>query len=186
MCPLTLFLSYLCGEFDNRQQLEDTKDRPEGELPLAVHKNTTCNEKIQNLPADFDGVFVLEESYYTANGRTNAMPHLFLFREDAGKNIVLTSYHLPQGYTKETFRYGDSLSLDYSTLEISAKFTPLTYTLQNGVFIGENSSMFTPVLKFSLAEKISGEKMEVAERMEMNGKRTFGYDVPIIYRRTSL
>ena len=30
-----------------------------------------------------------------------------------------------------------------------------------------------------------GESLEVAETMEVNGKRTFGYDVPIVYRRAA-
>ena len=29
----------------------------------------------------------------------------------------------------------------------------------------------------------SSEQLEVSESMEVNGKRTFGYDVPILYRR---
>ena len=44
--------------------------------------------------------------------------------------------------------------------------------------------MFTPALKFTLFERFSSEGLEVSETMEMNGKRTFGYDVPILYRRT--
>ena len=42
---------------------------------------------------------------------------------------------------------------------------------------------FTPALKFTLFERFSSEMLEVSETMEMNGKRTFGYDVPILYRR---
>ena len=38
--------------------------------------------------------------------------------------------------------------------------------------------MFTPALKFTLFERFSSEVLEVSETMEMNGKRTFGYDVP--------
>lgn len=184
MRPLHIFLTYLCGSFDNREQLENCKDHPE--LPFAVHINTVCNEKIQNLPEYFDGAFVLEESYYTVGNSTRAMPHLFLFQEDSTGNIVLTSYGMPKEYTKETFRFDDSLKLDYHTLEVSTKFQPLTYYLRDGIFVGENSSMFTPVLKFSLSEKISQEQLEVQETMEVQGKRTFGYDVPIIYRRRAL
>lgn len=35
----------------------------------------------------------------------------------------------------------------------------------------------------SLWEKFSDTCLEVFESMEVNGKRTFGYDVPIIYKR---
>ena len=43
--------------------------------------------------------------------------------------------------------------------------------------------MFSPVLKFTLWERFSEEGLEVTETMEVNGKRTFGYDVPILYRK---
>ena len=36
---------------------------------------------------------------------------------------------------------------------------------------------------FKLWEKFSDTCLEVFESMEVNGKRTFGYDVPIIYKR---
>ena len=32
--------------------------------PYAQHVNTVCNDKIKNLPADFKGMFIVEESYY--------------------------------------------------------------------------------------------------------------------------
>ena len=45
--------------------------------------------------------------------------------------------------------------------------------------------MFSPVLKFTLFERFSTEALEVTESMEVNGKKTFGYDEPIIYKRLS-
>ena len=36
--------------------------------------------------------------------------------------------------------------------------------------------MFSPVLKFTLFERFSEEYLEVSEIMEVNGKKTFGYD----------
>jgi len=53
------------------------------------------------------------------------------------------------------------------------------------VWEGGSVSMFSPVLKFTLYERFSQESLEVAETMEVNGKRTFGYDVPIVYRRAA-
>ena len=46
-----------------------------------------------------------------------------------------------------------------------------------------STSQFTPVMKFKLWERFSETGLEVAESMEVNGKRTFGYDVPILYKR---
>ena len=58
------------------------------------------------------------------------------------------------------------------------------YTEKDGVWEGGSISMFSPVLKFSLFERFSEEVLEVSESMEVNGKKTFGYDVPILYRRS--
>ena len=75
--------------------------------------------------------------------------------------------------------------MHYTDLRVSEKFTPALYTLRNGVWEGGSVSMFSPVLKFTLYERFSQESLEVAETMEVNGKRTFGYDVPIVYRRAA-
>ena len=72
---------------------------------------------------------------------------------------------------------------DYAALRPSAKFTPAVYRRNNGVWEGGSESMFTPVLKFTLFERFSEDVLEVSECMEMNGRRTFGYDQPILYRR---
>ena len=38
-------------------------------------------------------------------------------------------------------------------------------------------------MTFKLWEKFSDDFLEVSESMEVIGKRTFGYDEPIIYKR---
>ena len=57
------------------------------------------------------------------------------------------------------------------------------YIEKDGVWEGGSTSMFSPVLKFTLFERFSEEYLEVSETMEVRGKRTFGYDEPIIYKR---
>ena len=97
------FLSLLCGRFNNAAQAAE-QQALDPNFPLAAHCNTACNDKIAHLPAGFAGVFVVEESTYTANGKTHASPHLFLFTEE-GDGIRLTSYEIPAGYDKDTFTY---------------------------------------------------------------------------------
>ena len=82
MTNLESMMQLLCGRFDNRQQYEamQAAGKP---FPYAEHVNTVCNDKIRNLPTDFAGAFLLEESYYTTDGKTHASPHLFLFTEEA-------------------------------------------------------------------------------------------------------
>lgn len=118
-------------------------------FPYAQHVNTVCNDKIKNIPNDFNGIFIVEESYYETDGRRHASPHLFLIT-DSNDGIMLSSYEIPEGEDKNTFSY---------------------------------VSHFTPVMIFCLWEKFSEECLEVSESMEVNGKKTFGYDEPIIYKR---
>lgn len=118
-------------------------------FPYAQHVNTVCNDKIKNIPNDFNGIFIVEESYYETDGRRQASPHLFLIT-DSNDGIMLSSYEIPEGEDKNTFSY---------------------------------VSHFTPVMIFCLWEKFSEECLEVSESMEVNGKKTFGYDEPIIYKR---
>ena len=74
-------------------------------------------------------------------------------------------------------------NVDYSELIKSPKFTPALYHEKDGIWEGGSISQFSPVMTFKLWEKFSDSCLEVSESMEVNGKRTFGYDDPIIYKR---
>lgn len=73
-------------------------------FPYAQHVNTVCNDKIKNIPNDFNGIFIVEESYYETDGRRQASPHLFLIT-DSNDGIMLSSYEIPEGEDKNTFSY---------------------------------------------------------------------------------
>ena len=150
--------------------------------PYAKHVNTVCNDKINNIPQDFNGKFVVEESYYETNGNRHASPHLFLITENED-GIVLSSYEIPEGEDKKTFSYETMKNVKYSALKKSEKFTPALYHEKDGTWEGGSVSQFSPVMIFRLWEKFSDTCLEVSESMEVNGKRTFGYDAPIIYKR---
>ena len=176
------FVSLLEGEFDNSTQISELTAQGTTGFPFAEHVNTVCNEKITGIPADFHGIFLVEESYYTTNGRTHASPHLFCFTESDGV-VTLTSYDIPEGCDKKTFSWKTMPPVSFSSLKVSGKFTPAEYRLKDGVWEGGSVSMFSPVLKFSLYERFSTDCLEISESMDMNGKRTFGFDEPILYRR---
>ena len=95
----------------------------------------------------------------------------------------LTSYETPDGYKKDTFTYENLTPVDFKDLKPSEKFTPALYTEKDNIWEGGSTSMFSPVLKFTSFERFSEEYLEVSEIMEVNGKKTFGYDNPIIYKR---
>ena len=165
MMKLDNFVGMMTGHFDNKDQFN--KMQAEGKTyPYAEHVNTICNDKINNLPEDFKGKFVVEESYYEINGKRHASPHLFLITE-IEQGILLSSYEIPKGEDKNK----------------SEKFNPALYHEKDGIWEGGSTSQFSPVMTFKLWEKFSNNFLEVSESMEVNGKRTFGYDEPIIYKR---
>lgn len=103
MMKLDNFINMMTGHFNNKEQF-DNMQREGKTYPYAEHINTICNEKISNLPKDFNGKFVVEESYYETNGKRHASPHLFLITEKED-GIVLYSYEIPEGEDKSTFSY---------------------------------------------------------------------------------
>lgn len=182
MRELENFVDILTGNFDNKAQFDKMQKEGKTEFPFARHVNTVCNNKIKNMPEGFEGIFIVEESYYTVKGNTHSSPHIFLFTQE-GEKIKLTSYDLPEGYGKSDFTYDKMGDVEFADLKASAKFTPAYYTLKDGVWEGGSVSMFTPMLKFTLFERFYGDTLEVSETMEMNSKRIMGYDEPIIYKR---
>lgn len=150
------FINMMTGHFNNKEQF-DNMQREGKTYPYAEHINTICNEKILNLPKAFNGK-----------------------KEDG---IVLYSYEIPEGEDKSTFSYDSMKNADYTELKKSEKFTPALYHEKDGIWEGGSTSQFSPVMTFKLWEKFSDSCLEVSESMEVNGKKTFGYDEPIIYKR---
>ena len=97
--------------------------------------------------------------------------------------ILLSSYEIPEGEDRNAFSYASMKNVDYSKLKKSEKFTPALYREKDGIWEGGSTSRFSPVMIFKLWERVSDSCLEVSERMDVNGKRTFGYAEPIIYKR---
>ena len=177
------FITLLSGRFDNRAQIQEFSRQGISDFPYAQHVNTVCNDKITGLPAGFSGFFLVEESYYTVKGRTNASPHLFLFTQE-GNQVQLTSYELPEGADKTSFTYETMQPVPYAHLKPSPKFTPARDETRGDFWEGGSESTFAPGLIFKLYERFSPQVLEVSESMERGGVRIFGYDQPICYRRS--
>ncbi|WP_042273335.1 hypothetical protein [Faecalimicrobium dakarense] len=184
MNKLEIFINELCGVFNNEDQIKQELESGHQVHPKAKHINGICNSKITNLPDNFDGYFVIEESYYEQGKFKNILPHLFLFTLNENNDIVLTSYEIPNNISKEDFRNdNENLIMDYKELKTSSKFTPMVYKENNGVYEGESISHFTAETEFTLKEKIESGKMYVSEVFRKNGKITFGFVDPIIYQK---
>lgn len=95
MTKLQSFMNILTGSFHNMEQYTDLKNKGVEDFPYAEHVNTVCNDKIKNLPADFGGIFLIEESRFKLGEKTHHAPHLFLFTEEE-EGIKLTSYEIPK------------------------------------------------------------------------------------------
>lgn len=185
MDTLDNFIQNLCGEFNNDEQLK--KQAATGKIthPKACHINGLCNDKIKNLPENFKGYFVIEESYYKQGSKENILPHLFLFSLNKENKVVLESYEIPEDIPKEDFRNDNAnLKMDYNSLVKSKKFNTMIYDEKNGIFTGESISMFSPITKFILKEKIEKDTLYVSEVFYKGDKKTFGFEDPIIYKRT--
>lgn len=184
MNKLDVFIKELCGVFSNENQIKEEMKLGQSKYPKAKHINGICNNKIINLPSDFKGYFVIEESYYEQGNHNNILPHLFLFALNEDSNIVLTSYDIPNDIPKADFRNDNkNLTMDYKELKVSSKFNPMIYKENKGSYEGKNISDFTEEIEFTLEEKIENNKMYVSEVFRKNGKIIFGFIDPIIYEK---
>ena len=92
MMKLENFVGMMTGHFDNKDQFD--KMQEEGKTyPYAEHINTICNDKINNLPEDFKGIFVVEErcrqiskSISGKNAPYARGIHLYHYEKDKGKS----------------------------------------------------------------------------------------------------
>ena len=83
---LEMFMKLITGYFNNKEQFEEMQKA--GKIyPYAEHVNTVCNDKIKNLPVDFQGKFLVEESYlpiffYLQRKRKEFYFHLMKYRRE--------------------------------------------------------------------------------------------------------
>lgn len=186
MNQLDLFIQYLTGDFDNNIQVTKEIEKGNQIHPEAVHIIRECNDKITNLPNNFGGRFVIEESYYTKPDKSKLIaPHLFLFELNDNGNVQLKSYQIPKDYTKEEFTYDNKdLKFDFNKLELSHNFGIMEYDFseQKG-FYGSLRNELGKDIVFTLTETISKDTLEVMELMEKGGIRLTPYDSPIVYNR---
>ena len=75
MMKLDNFVGMMTGHFDNKDQFNKMQAE-EKTYPYAEHVNTICNDKINNLPEDFKGKFVVKRVIMKLMG--NVM-HLHIF-----------------------------------------------------------------------------------------------------------
>ena len=183
MKKLDRFINYICGSFNNDNQINEERDTTgEVRTPIAKHVVGICNDKIKNLPEGFEGYFTIDETYYNHGDKETALHHLFLYNLNENNDVVLTSYELPNDVDFNDFvNANDKLVIDYSKLELSKKFTPITFEEKDGYFLAESETNFSPEVIFTAIEKIYDGKMYVTEIFRKNGVIVSGSEDPIIY-----
>jgi hypothetical protein len=185
MSDLDQYLSYLTGDFDNHAQIEAEQKAGRLVHPYAKHVTRVITDRVKNIPADFKGVLVLEESYYKSPGQDTVIkPYIFKFTLNDEGRIVLHSMGIPPTINKKTFRNDNSSwSLDFNELKESTTFKPAAYTKTPRGYYIKAPNEFPGGVKFTLEETIGDGFLEVMELTEKDGKRLTPYDTPLQYVR---
>jgi hypothetical protein len=184
--PFELFKSYIQGDLDNREQVEAERKAGRQIHPYAKHINRLADDKIKNKPAQYEGFYILEESYYVYPGQTDTVvkPYLFWFTEEQG-SVKLHSLQLPKDIPVKDIRNDNpALSFDYNALTLSPSFKPATYTYQPDTksFYIKAPNEFPGGL-FTLEETIAQDYFSVMELLMKDGKQVTPYSTPILYKR---
>lgn len=185
MTAYTYFQEVLCGTFDNSRQVANEQAAGKQIHPFAKHVTAVCNSKMLNLPADLKGYFILEESYYTYEGKPMEIkPYLFFIEEVAADKIRLSSYSLPTDIPKADITNANpNFILDYAKISVSKTFQPATYQLTDKAFTVNHPTELGNGMRFTLIETLTKDRLEVMELLEKDGKRLTPYETPIIYER---
>jgi len=186
MTEFERFKQYIVGDFDNQQQIDEEIEAGKQIHPYAKHVNRAANDRIDNLPEDFKGFFVIEESYYKYPEQDTILkPYLFLFEETKEGKVQLTNFKLPEDLDKTKVRNDNpDLQFDYNTLEVSPSFKPVTYRYKEGEgFYLKAPNDLPNNMRFTLEETIAEETLTVMELLEKEGKSLTPYDTPLLYKR---
>ena len=186
MRAIDLFKTYITGDYDNHKQVDAEKAAGKQVHPFAKHVNRVANDKFKNLPDKLNGFFLLEESYYTYQGKpTEIKPYLFFFEDFAADKVRLHVYQLPADIPKEQVTNDNkNLVFDYKTLQPSPTFKATDYVFENGDTFKTNAPNDLPNgMRFTLIETFTPNKLSVMELLEKDGKRLTPYDTPILYER---
>jgi hypothetical protein len=180
-----LYKTYIQGILDNDEQVASEIKAGKQIHPYAKHVNRLLDAKIKNLPKEYNGFYILEESYYTyPNKPMEVKPYLFWFEKTAKGQVRLHSLQIPKSIDKNELRNDNqNLILDYKELKDSPTFNPATYIkTQKGFYIKAPIDLPNG-MKFTLEETISSDTFEVMESLEKEGKLLTPYSTPIIYKR---
>lgn len=187
MKPFDLYKQYIQGDLDNSAQIADERKAGKQVHPFAKHVNRILDAKITNKPANYQGFYILEESYYVYPEKpqdTVVKPYLFWFTEENGA-VKLHSLQVPKNISPKDLRNDNAaLTFDYNDLKLSPTFKPATYSFDKASesFYIKAVNEF-PGGSFTLEETIAKDTFTVMELLIRDGKQITPYSMPIIYKR---
>jgi hypothetical protein len=180
-----LYKTYIQGDLDNKEQIEAEIKAGKQIHPYAKHVNRLFDGKIKNLPNNYNGFYILEESYYTYPDKpTEIKPYLFWFEKTESGQVRLHSLQIPKEWDKKDVRNDNpNFMLEYKDLQESPTFKPAIYTRTDNGFYIKAPIDLPNGMKFTLEETISKDYFEVMESLEKDGKLLTPYTTPIMYKR---
>lgn len=183
---ITLIKEILIGDLDNTEQIQEEKATGKQVHPYAKHITRECTKIVRNRPADQNGIYILEESYYTYPGKeTEVKPLLFFIEPHGEKSVLLHSMQVPERLEPaEVINANEELFFDYHELKESERFKPALYQYHEGdYFTVHHPNDLGNGMTFTLIETLTKDYLQVMELLERNGQRLTPYDTPLIYKR---
>lgn len=178
MNTLDIFLSRINGIYSNKAQHTENPL-----LPQAVHITTPVNERIKNLPGNFEDVFVIDETRYRYADHVTQLHHLYRYHAQTDGGIQLVSYELPCEYAKHTFDSQHVQQLLYDELIVKQTFAPIIYSYEDDVFASEGTSEIAPDITLHVVMKLYHDYYTVIEACYANGRLVSGFAEPVRYER---
>jgi len=187
---LAKFSEILCGTLDNQEQIDQEIQQGKQLHPYAKHVTAICNHKIINIPEDYEGIYILEESYYIYPGKneTEIKPLFFYVRSDGKSKAFLQSVQIPSHLqAEEVTNANENLVFDWNALEIrNFGIAEYIYIKEEECFKVDHKADLGDGVTFRLIETLSIKGLEVMELVHKNGVKLTPYDTPIQYKRIKL
>lgn len=181
---LNEFIDILSGTLDNSEQIEAEKKSGKQMHPLAKHVTQDCTHIVRNIPDDWPGRYILEESYYTYPDQEMIIKPLLFYVLEKDGHVLLHSVTVPERLDPlEVVNENPDLYFEFDELKTKPTFGAAQYNYHQdtGHFTTDHFCEFAPGLTFRLTETLASGRLDVMELWTKDGHVTTPYDTPIIY-----
>jgi len=178
------FIEILSGTLDNVDQVKEEQENENQKHPYAKHITSDCTHIVRNFPADNQGRYILEESYYTYPGQERIIKPLLFYVTEKEGTVYLNSVTVPERLDPaKVINANVDLYFDHDELQIKESFgaAPYKYHPEEKYFTTDHFCEFAPGLTFRLTETLEHGKLSVMETWTKDGVVTTPYHTPIIY-----